>query len=356
MRTRPGALALASLLLLGALSACSDDDADDAGQWSVRGALDELPRGIAEDGLWVVTADLDGALKAGGLTRSGDDLDWLAALGAMPVDGRTAPVFVPIGTGFNVPYAASGEFAEQAGWSVHDVESFVEAGRPPNVLTVASGDFDEDTLNKDLIEVADGIVSNSDADDRHTDLENADGFSPLGQPIRLSEEDGRIALSTSTPLVQAWREGEDTLADDDRAVDLAIALDDEDVLSAVLSEPLDSSTLRGARPGRIADLLIEQSFDGVGIGWSVDDGEPEIHVAYHFENERDASAAIEPLTALWRDGSALRDGRPYAERFAVSDVEKDDAVVRISLELQADNSPQLIFQMLESGEPVFASR
>ncbi|MFS3129818.1 hypothetical protein ACLM5J_15560 [Nocardioides sp. Bht2] len=355
MRRR--ALAAAILILLTPLSACSDDDEPDhAAQWSVAGELRELPRSVAESGLWVVTADLDGALRTAKLTRTGDDLQWLAAVGGMPVDGKVTPIFVPIGSGFNVEYAASGDFAAQAGWSLQDVDSFVEGGRPPSVLTVARGDFDKDTLNKDLVEVGDGIVSNSTAPDGQTDLKNTNGFSPLGQPIRLSEEGGRIALSSSTPLVQAWREQTETLAEDERAVALARALDDEEVLSAVLSQPVGLAGLGGKQLSPGTPGPIQQAFDGVGIGWGTDDGVAEIHVVYHFAGPGEAEAAAEPLATLWREGVSVRDGRPFAERVAVDDVEVEDGVVRIELGLQADSAPQVVYQMLLSGEPVFAAR
>ncbi|CAM3157360.1 hypothetical protein NODU109028_00450 [Nocardioides dubius] len=356
-------MAVAVLLASTALAACSDDEPELAEEWSVRAALEQVPASTAQDGLFVVTADLDAAIAAADVERSGepDELDWLIAITGGAQGGSVGRVFVPMARGFNVEYLRDGEFAAAAGWSVHDVDSFVESGQPPRVLTVAAGDFDDDTLADGLVEVEDDIVSNRDAEDGTTDLSQANGLSPIGVPIRMSEADGLIALSTSTELVRSWRDGADALAGEERAAAVADALDDEDVYAAVLSDPLavDALGARTTSPALIERLLArvpEQAYDAVGIGWSLDDGAVQVQVAYHFADERDAAGGAAALEALWREGVSVRDGRPFAERLEVVEVETDDSVVTVELLPTAEGRPQLAFEMLQNGEPLFVSR
>lgn len=364
MSARVRRLALTAVLGASVLTGCSDDEPALANNWSVAAAVKQVPASTAESRLWLVTADVTAALEAGDIKRGGaDDMDWLVALSGF--DEQQSPaVFVPTGSGYGLDYAANGgldEVEEMVGWSFLDVDSFVESGLPPRTLTISAGDFDEDTLSGDLVEVADGVVSTSDAADGTTDLANTNALSRIGAPVRLSEQDGLIAMSTSTELVQEWRDGEASLGSEDRVAALAEALDDQDVYAAVLSDPASAEgvSLGRANPEQLEMLnkdAPQQSFDAVGIGWSVDDGEPLVHVAYHFANAREAGQGAEALEGMWRDGISVRDMRPYAERFEVDEVDHDGPVVTITLLANADGRPQTALQMLQSAEPVFFSR
>ena len=147
-----------------------------------------------------------------------------------------------------------------------------------------SGDFDDGTLNDDLSEVEDGIVTDVMGEDHEQNLGEPTAFSRFGAPTRFAEDDARIAASASTSAVRAWLDGEESLADDDGYADVASALDAHDVYAAVLSavQPgIDPAALilvdqasaeeLEALIQQLEDQLPEASYDTVGVGWSADE-------------------------------------------------------------------------------------
>ncbi|UMG91605.1 hypothetical protein [Nocardioides sp. TF02-7] len=206
------------------------------------------------------------------------------------------------------------------------------------------GPFDDDTLDSGLVAVEDGIVSDRDGEDLVPDLTAAGPLSPIGVPVRMAQADGRIALSPSTPLVRAWRAAGESLADDPAVAAVADALDQRAVVSAALTRTADGPT---------SDLAFP-SYDVVGIGWAVDDGEPVTHVAYHFASAADAADAVDPLSALYRDGTSAVTKEPYADWFSVLSAEAHDEVVVVTV-TAADGRPDRLHQALMAREPLFVS-
>lgn len=373
--------AVAALACLALVAACSDDEPDDgprvvagmAQEWSVLGALAQVSASAAGDTVYVQAADLDAASAAAGAPRpKGADADevrsWLLALTSGSVEQRP-PVFVPFAESLNVKYAAEvEEFDRILGWSVADVSSFVEQAVPPMQFAVLAGPAG--LLSPDLAEVAEGVVTDIDADDLSNNLDQRSGVSPIGRPSRLAERDGLVAMGTTTPEVQAWLAGEgETLADDEGLALVAGALDDEEVISAVVAsvEPGGNPAVRAlgnrATPElveRLRDeidaMLPEAPYDAVGIGWSVDDGQPEVHVAYHFLAEAGADPGAEVLERAWRDGVSVATRAPYAEQVLVDDVDVDGPVVTVTLHLTDEGHPQVPLQMFQQREPVFLPR
>ncbi|KRF20907.1 hypothetical protein ASG90_00295 [Nocardioides sp. Soil797] len=348
-----------------------DDDGGLSKEHSVLGALAEIPESVVdEDSVLVQTADLRAASEADGLDvptgGSRDDVaNWLLGLTNDP----QRKVFVPVAESFNSLAASPDEFAEVAGWSLIDVDSFVEYAVPPSTFAVAQGDFDDDTLDSDLIDVGDGVVTDREGDDNEVDPGEPSALNQLGQPTRFAQQGDRIALSRSTPAVESWLEGEGTLADDDSFSSVATALDDEDVVSAVLasvaggSDPSAALLGEGASPEQLKALqeefdnwLPEKSFDAVGIGWGVDDGEGRVYAAYHFDS---SSAAEEGATALeknYREGSSLQTRTPWNERMDVDDVEVDGSVVTVAVSPTAKGAVMDLQRALLSRDALFISR
>jgi hypothetical protein len=149
----------------------------------------------------------------------------LVALTVGEVDGEPTPVFVPMASSFNLDTAAPDEFADVAGWSVLDVDAFVEQTTPPTTFAVVTGDFAGDSLADDLVETDDGIVSDKDGEDFEVDLDQITALSRIGQPVRMAQDGDKIALSSSTPEVRAWLDDEPSLAEDEAFAAVAGALD-----------------------------------------------------------------------------------------------------------------------------------
>ena len=149
---------------------------------------------------------------------------------------------------------------------------------------------------------------------------------------------------------------------------MAAGLDEHDVYSAVLTEVETGVDLGSALLGKNyspeqADAVLEQlekyipevSYDAVGIGWAVDDGEARVHVAYHFDSEDDATAGLKTLETAWSDAPSQA-GRPMSDYVSVEDAATDGSVATISLGVAEDAGPGIVMSFLQQREPVFVSR
>ena len=183
--------------------------------------------------------------------------------------------------------------------------------------------------------------------------------------MRLAWDGDRIAASFSTPFVQQWLAGPDeTLADDAALAAVATALDEADVVAAVLTRvepgfdqlgsglPISSEVL--------AELVQDQvplaPFDAVGFGWNAVDGEAAITVAYHFSSADEAADSVASLERLYREGSSLVTNQPISESVTIEDIAAAGDVVSVSLSLPDDSRPQVIYDMLLRRDLPFISR
>lgn len=344
---------LSAVVAVGLLvTACGGDDgALEAGDgYSVASALAEIPAEVGTDEVYVSSADLEAVCTANSCQRPDgvDDQDaaqeWLSSMTGVNMESD-AGVFAPVPSSLNARMGMFGEFHDQLGWSLVDVDSFVAFEVPPEVFTVVSGDV---TLSDDLTEMDDGVVTTTDAEDGAVDPNETSPVDDLGRPVRLTEEDNRIALSVTTPPVEAWSDGpEETLADDDDLHDIATTLDDADVVSAVLAR---SDFTGGANPG---DAVLEP-FDAVGIGWWVDDEEPTVTVVYQHGSTEDAEANADATASVFDEDAPTMSGEPLKNLFTLEDVTTDDTIVTVTLRFADDAHPENILQMLQNRDILFA--
>jgi hypothetical protein len=368
------------LLTIGSVvAACGDSGGGESrlssgDGYSVKGALAELPAGAHDDGSLISTGDLAAATELLGLDRpeqaDGESVvRWLGPLTTTSgEDGRFGPLFVPLGEVFNVQRLNEvAAYDEALGWSVIDVDAFVEYSAPPNLFAVVAGDLDDATLSSDLDEVSEGVVTYGDGDDLEQNLEAPNPVDPLGRPIRLAQDGDRIAASFSTPMVEEWVAGADeTLADDEALASVAEALDEADVVAAVLTaaqggiDPLVGGELSPEQLEAVMAQVEEQvppaPFDVVGIGWGADEGEAAIEVAYHFSSADDASEAVGSFERLYGEGTSLVTNEPISDQLTLDDVTADGEVVAVSLTLPDDSRPQVIYDMLFRRDLPFISR
>ncbi|QGG94317.1 hypothetical protein [Actinomarinicola tropica] len=313
-----------------AATACGDDDGGSgdglsAGDgFSVEGALAELPD-LGEPGAIVSVADLDAATELSGAERPDPaDADavreWL--MGVSGAD-READVFVPIAETLQ-PQGRIDEFAAELGWSVADVSTFAETSLPPRRVLVVSGDgLDDDVFDDaDVVELEDDIVTAGEGEDHESDLEGTTAARPIGTPLRMAADDGRLVASPVTALVRGWLDDDlDTLADDEAHAAVAAALDGADVYAAVLwSQEAGSGSGGSDGPGLTA------SFDVVGIGWSIVGGEPVVTIAHHFADEATAEEQAERIRAILEEGKSLVTAQPMSDVLSLDEVTTDGAV------------------------------
>lgn len=341
-----GGLTAATLTL--ALAACGGDDGDGGGlgtgdDYSVEGALAELPASVTEgeDGesdLMISTGDVTTATEAAGLERPDAGSDeigrWVSTLTGYNSE-EPPPTFVPLGTVFGRAPVQVDEFDDELGWSLLDVDSFVEQSAPPLTFSVVRGEFDDATLSDDLTETGDGIVSAGEGDDFQTNVEETTAARGIGSPLRLAQDGELIAASTGTPQVEAWLEGGDTLADDEGLAAIAKALDDADVISAIITRPesgFGANAMLGERAAspEMAKAINEQAlpapFDTVGVGWAVEDDEAVITMVFAHDDADAATSNADALETMLADGTSLQTNRPMSELYTLDEVTTDDTL------------------------------
>lgn len=339
--------------------------------YSVLGALGDLPPASGEVML-IQTADLTAASEAVGLARP-ESLDveavngWIGPLtGYAPGGQEVMPVFVPFPNALNLQAAPRlDDFPELLGWSVLDIDTFVEQSLHPRTFTVLTGDFDDSTLPAELVDIGNGVVSLGEGDDFTTNFDDVSGPSRLGQPVRLAQRDGRIALSPVTAPVAGWLAGtERSLADHPALAAVAQGLDDAGVVSAMLTA---GGSFQGADmfgqlgSGRSVEEIREQlfaglpdvSFGAVGIGWAVQDGSSVMTVVYHVGSQAAAEAGVAEMERVYREGLTLNSGRPVSDFVELVEARADGSVVVVTLHPTDPRSPSYLAQMLTNGDAPF---
>lgn len=321
---------MAVALLIAA--SCSDATPDETG-FTIVGALRQIPASAADVSATeavFVAADLVAAGERAGLTRPGattDPEELVAFFGPLigaPSADRPLRVFVPLPPVFETGIVGqAGEFVDEFGFSLGEATSFaaVEAGRA-QFVTVSGV-----ALAPELPEVAPGVSTVGEGEDYELG-ERAPGR-PLGRPLRLAQQDDRVAVSLATPPVIDWLTEPDgaTLADDPAFAALGARLDEEAVVSAQLI------------------LLEGQPFLGAGFGWSADDVGARSTIVFGYESAGAAEADFARIEA------AFYGEDPYGEllddRLTVELIELREgeivAVVRFLDDLHPSFSQRLLF-------------
>jgi hypothetical protein len=347
MLHRTAVVVSALVLAAGVSSGCGGDDPDHlaAGDdFSVEAALAELPVPDGDDGLTVTVVDLEAAAEAndaGERPESGDDEvgRWfLTATGTATEEGEDfPPVFVPPADvlGTNGP-ATVEEIEDELGWSFLDVDAVAEVLLPPFRFGVVAGAVSEDTFTDAGLEADDGVVRVGEGEDGETNPAGSTAARPLGAPLSMAAEDGRLALGSSGDDVAEWLDKEPaTLAEEDHLRAIAVVLDEADAVSAYLT----------ATPG-------SEPYRAVGIGWAVEDGEPRITIAYAYEDGEAAEQGADRVEAAF-DGTSVITAAPVADQLAVDDVEVDGTVVVAHVRPGPEGRPQTPFAMLQQRDLPF---
>lgn len=338
------------------ISLTSGDD------YSVAGALAEIPAEVAVDQVHVVTSDVAAATVAGGLERPTDAQglpQWVQILAGRPTDGKPSPVFVPWASALHIDRAAQfDEIRTELGWSVLEVDAFVELTAPPSNLLVVAGDV---TVNSELPEVTEGVVTAGAGDELSIDLEDRTPARPLGVPVRMAQQDGRIVATPVTEHAEAWLSGPDeTLADHALLAPIADVLDDADVYSAAVmsghSMELDheswSAEQREQVLDRVGDAIPAGPFSAVGVGWGIEEDHPVVTIAYLFDSPEAAAGAVAAFESVPQAESVVH-GQPMASLITMHSVTAIESMVVVTASPAQDQSPAIFYDLLRQRDLPF---
>lgn len=374
MRRLPIAL-LAPLLLATACTGDPQTESLASGDgYSVLGALSEVPVGADGEQIMVTTGDLAEASRLSGLARPDDVADrdavndWIGPLlGSSGADRMHAPVMVPLGSLLSQHAIADmAGVDEELGWSLLDVDAFVEVTAAPDNFAVVLGEGI--APDEDLPEVTDGVVTAGEGEDHEADVGAVTPARPIGAPLRMAQSGTALAVSPTTSLVQAWASGGESLADDEALAAVAAAFDEVGVVSAVLAKghSMDVATVLAGRGGsqeQVEAMLAEYEelvptgpFAAVGLGFGVDGDEPRATVVLHLADDAAAQAAVPVLQRQYTEGNSLLTGRPLADTFELLDAAADGPLAVLQLTPAQGVPVHTAFQQLLAGDLPFAHR
>jgi hypothetical protein len=329
-----------------------------AGEFSVAAALAEIPASVVDPSsqspLQIAMTDLDAATALAGVDRPAagttdfDDLkDWLLAIDGISKGDIVGAQFPLVAQQRNLQ--KSDEFAEELGWNIANVHSFVEYQVPPHVFSVLSGDFEESALEKAMGKPTDGIWSLG-GEDYSTTLSEISAARPLGESLRLSLEDDRLAVARATPPVIAWQDLNDsgkgkTLADQADIAAVAEALDGEHVYTASIFSAFAGDVQPPVSGATIPSSSGLGPFTALGIGLNVIDDKPVATFAYAYPDAKSASAGIATLTDLLENGTSLVGNQPWSDYFTIRSIDASGKVLVASLDL-AELIPSRVWQIV----------
>lgn len=344
-------LAVLSSSACGVLDRGADRGPSTGEDYTVLGALAQLPPHEGDASYEVRTADLVSATEIVGATRPEEPeaqayVDWIRPLTGLSDPGEEPPPLLVAPPEDLIRSSKVDEFDTIAGWSIIDVDSFAHMEGGADTFTAMTGDFDDSTLDH-LPEVGDsGVRTVGQGEDHDTDLSKMSPVSLDGQPVRMAQDGDHLAMSGSTPAIRGWLEGRDTtLADDPTVAALARPLDDADVVSAVFKVGDDNHVFDlpiSDDPRLLTGKLPEHAFDAVALGWAVEDGKSTMVAAYHFPSESAATESVAPLEEVYANAKN-KDGVALSDLVTVDEITSEGRVVIASLNAADPKAPTTIF-------------
>lgn len=344
--------------------ACSDEGdsgrGSDVGLRSLSAALEVLPES-GEEVETVLWGDLVTAAELTGFDRPDDPsdeeavADYLVRVTAGRTDsGPREPVLVVPPDVAGVERSAGLDaFAEELGWSILDVDRFVERRTPLDVVTVLEGSFDEGRFDQAMGEPSEGmwVAGDPDAEDFEQDLDGATAARPLGVSLWHGLAGDLLSVAPARGTAAAARDAaagdsrEPALADDEALAGLAEGLDAQDPYAALLVRPgldLAANVPAGAQPaGSSCDHALPEATTAVATGIAADAGRLPVYlVALAHETAAAADANGNALERIVADGVRAASNQPWSELVTVEGVDvSDDGLVVVARLRPIEPSP-----------------
>ncbi|WP_134742420.1 hypothetical protein [Nocardioides sp. 503] len=315
-RTWGTALAL-TLTLAAAACGGTDEEPDGPGReagadFSVTSSLAQLPALDSDaHGANISVADVAAVRAANGLEVPDPADEDAVGDYAIAMTGNDPDAVAMLNPGAISRSSNINDERGRFGFSWLESDRMATVSAPPEEFTWAA--YDEPVeLAEDLTDTGDGTWSTG--SDEDGDL--------LGRPVQVATDGSEAVTSLSTDSVTDWLAGDaETLADDEPLGAVAGALDDHDVISAYL-----------IRFGG------DDGTQSVGVGWTVDDGEPGFVIAYDAGDEDAASAALDRLRADYAEPKVT-------EHLDVSDVTAQGRTVVVTA-IPVEGRVSILLQLL----------
>ncbi|MEP1122982.1 MAG: hypothetical protein ABJH68_03710 [Ilumatobacter sp.] len=364
--------AAVGVALVVALVGCGDDQVDTG---AIERGLEQIPSSVYRDAdgsspvieisdFVAMSELLDLQVPAPG--RDSDEvLDSLVELtGGRPAD--TSQVAAVWSIDPSPATARPDDFESEIGLDIGAIETYAGISALPTSFSVFTGDLE---LSSSLDEIGGGVLTLGGGDDFERDV---DGVSPLrriGLPLRLGQRDGAVATSTLTPAIESWLEDDaESLADDDRFVEVARAMDRVGAPTAVIVERdfrFDPAAILGAgvTPEQAERLLeefegsaVDEPFRIVGVGGAEIDGEASIVAVYLFASDDDAAESVDSIEELWSDTVLASIQQPVSELVDLESAVAEGSVVTVVARPLDGRSTQLGIQFLFRSDVMFQHR
>jgi hypothetical protein len=269
---------------------------------------------------------------------------WLGPITGFGTDDEVLDVAVtiPEAVGYR-NLRSNAEIAEEFGWSVLDVHSFVELIDPPAMFAVLEVDVTADDLSAAIPDQEGGIWRLG-GEDGSQDLRNRTAGRSLGESVRFGLTDGLLAMSRETAPVEAWLSGDGrSLADDGQMGAVADALDSAGAYSAMIIDPEPHRA--NERDAETTGEFLLSPFDVFGAGLAVVEGKALGIFVYQHEEAADAAANEDAVRAVFEKGHSIFSGQPLRELLELEDVEVDGSTVVATFRI-LERSPRMIWQMV----------
>jgi hypothetical protein len=281
---------------------------------TVAGSLGTLPE--TGEPVTVVWGDLARAAEIAGIEHPDDPADseavnrYLRTMNAASPGGTTSDhvVSLVLPDAAHVQGAADlPAFVDDVGWSVLQVDRFIELQSSPDPVTVLEGAFDPAAITDAAGEPSGNTWIAGNGEPGAVDRTDITPARPYGQPLWISGDDTHLAITRNPESADATTaarrgDGHDALGDDPVLATLAEALDEQSAYAALLARPGINGLVAAdpivESPEEAAALcagLLPQPTLGVATGMTDDDG-PVILLALHHATTaaaRDNAAALE---------------------------------------------------------------
>jgi hypothetical protein len=244
-------------------------------------------------------------------------------------------------------------FSKEAGFGLRDIDYSIEAGRAPNGLSLFGGRIDATKVDTALTKNAPfakdtrtgeyaGVKTYSVGKDGVIDVRARSALRPIGKALRIGATDGQLWITSKEQVLNDALDvanGDGTsLADDDRYVKVAKAVDEAKAFNAVvIGDPrtftVDAAGMAGRRATPEVAERFQKLIDEGKLGlapWqvaAVADAPGELVVVLAHADVEAAKQNEKRLRATVEQGISGRDARPWADRLSVSSMEVDGDVL-----------------------------
>jgi hypothetical protein len=296
-------------------------------------------------------------------------------------EGSGTPVAVAPAAAFWFGRGADlGPFVEDVGWSILQVDRFVEVVSTPDratgtevaTVTVLAGDFDADELTAAMGDPDDGTWVAGSGTPGERSAGDATQARPIGESLWLSLPDANHLTVTGdaessaavTAVVAGDARGSRALADDSALAQVATALDSQGAYAAGLYRPgpgLAPSFAGGVldEDGPACDAGLAERPDVVAVGIA-DEDRPVVLVvlvALAHGSGTAAEANADALERIVAEGASLSSGEPWSDSLQLDSIEVagDNGTVALARLRPVEPRPRIWYDLLIQRENLISS-